>query len=462
VVPAVPAVPAVPNRKPTQPGQPFALIRPTTQPWLNSDQYWPALNAATSELDPPFGVISLPALAHNAHDLLDRAAGKPIRVASKSVRVRGVLDSVLALPGFAGVLAYTLSEANWLALASADNPAIEDVVVGYPTAERAAILQLAQRPELAARVTLMVDSIEQLDFIDAVVGPSKRASIRVALELDASWKSALLGHTGVYRSPVHTVAQVRSLAEAIVARPGFQLVGMMAYEAQIAGLGNEPGGVGRTLQQRTLQQRTLQQRTLQQRALGLAVRWIQKQSVAELSDRRAAAVAAVRQLADLEFVNGGGTGSLESTAAESAVTELAAGSGLFGPHLFDNYRHFTPAPAAAFALSVVRKPTEDRAVLLGGGWIASGPAGNDRLPRVVWPEGLAMLPREMAGEVQTPLRGAAAERMRVGDRAWLRHTKAGELSEHLDHFVLVDGFNSDGASILGSLPTYRGEGKAFL
>jgi D-serine deaminase-like pyridoxal phosphate-dependent protein len=430
-----------------QPGQPFALSRPTTQPWRTPDQYWPMLDSATRELDPPFGVISLPALAHNAHDLLDRAAGKPIRVASKSVRVRGVLDAVLALPGYAGVLAYTLSEANWLAVSSNGNPAIEDVVVGYPTAECAAILALAHTPELAARVTLMVDSVEQLDFIDAVVAPKKRLSIRVALELDASWKSALLGHTGVYRSPVHTVAQARALAEVIAARPGFQLVGMMAYEAQIAGLGNEPGGVGRTLQQRTLQQR----------ALGLAVRWLQKQSAAELSDRRAAAVAAVRQVADLEFVNGGGTGSLESTAAESAVTELAAGSGLFGPHLFDNYRHFTPAPAAAFALSVVRKPTPDRAVLLGGGWIASGPSGNDRLPRVVWPEGLEMLPREMAGEVQTPVRGSAALGLRVGDRAWLRHTKAGELSEHLDHFVLVDG-----GSIVGSLPTYRGQGKAFL
>jgi D-serine deaminase-like pyridoxal phosphate-dependent protein len=189
----------------------------------------------------------------------------------------------------------------------------------------------------------------------------------------------------------------------------------------------------------------------------VAVRFIQKQSAAELADRRAAAVSAVRELAALEFVNGGGTGSLESTAAEDAVTELAAGSGLFGPHLFDHYRHFAPAPAAAFALSVVRKPTADRAVLLGGGWVASGPPGVDRLPTVVWPPGLRMQPREMAGEVQTPLRGAAARQLRVGDRAFLRHTKAGELSEHLDHFVVVDG-----ASILGSLPTYRGHGKAFL
>jgi D-serine deaminase-like pyridoxal phosphate-dependent protein len=159
----------------------------------------------------------------------------------------------------------------------------------------------------------------------------------------------------------------------------------------------------------------------------------------------------------LEFVNGGGTGSLESTAADASVTEIAAGSGLFGPHLFDQYIHFAPAPAAAFALSVVRKPTPSMATLLGGGWIASGPPSRDRLPELVWPQGLSMLPNEMAGEVQTPLRGAAAAALHVGDRVWLRHTKAGEVSEHLDAFAIVDG-----GTVIETLPTYRGEGKVFL
>jgi D-serine deaminase-like pyridoxal phosphate-dependent protein len=176
-----------------------------------------------------------------------------------------------------------------------------------------------------------------------------------------------------------------------------------------------------------------------------------------LAARRAEAVAAVREVARLEFVNGGGTGSLESTSSEDAVTEIAAGSGLFGPHLFDHYSRFTPAPAAAFALSVVRRPTQGMATLLGGGWIASGPPGADRVPKPVWPEGLGLVEREMAGEVQTPLTGKNAAAMRVGDRVWFRHTKAGELSEHLNEFVLVDGDR-----VVDRLPTYRGEGKAFL
>jgi D-serine deaminase-like pyridoxal phosphate-dependent protein len=410
------------------------LVRPTEHPWTDPATYWPSLTAATAGLETPIGAISLPALAYNAFTMLDRVAAhsspsKPIRIASKSVRVRGILEAVLALPGYAGVLAYTLPEALWLATT------IPDVVVGYPTTDAAALTTLGTDAKLNSRVTIMIDSVAHLDLVDAAIAPSKRKSIRVAIELDASWDSALLGHTGVYRSPVHTPEAARALAEIVVSRPGFTLVGMMGYEAQIAGLANKPAS----------------------RFRGVAVRAIQRRSIAELADRRGKAVASVRQVADLEFVNGGGTGSLESTADDESVTEVAAGSGLFGPHLFDQYVHFAPAPAAAFALSVVRKPTPEMAPLLGGGWIASGPPSIDRLPQVAWPQGVRMLPNEMAGEVQTPLRGVAAESLQIGDRVWLRHTKAGEISEHLNSFAVVDG-----GRVIETYPTYRGEGKAFL
>jgi D-serine deaminase-like pyridoxal phosphate-dependent protein len=406
---------------------PFALERTMSTPWAHPADYWPALDAATAALEPPFGVISLQALAHNAHSMIDRAGGTTIRVASKSVRVRGILDAVLALPGYRGVLAFTLPEALWLA-----SGGIDDIVVGYPTVDRAAIAQLAQDAELASRVTLMVDSPDQLDLIDSVTAPGRRSVIRVCLELDASWNSRMLGHVGTWRSPVHSVADARALAEKVVSRPGFTLVGMMAYEGQVAGLADAPA---------------------RKPLLGAAVRWIQRQSVRELAERRARAVAAVREIADLEFVNGGGTGSLESTSAEDAVTEIAAGSGLFGPHLFDHYTRFTPAPAAAFALPVVRKPAPGMATILGGGWIASGPPASDRLPLPVWPPGLTLVPREAAGEVQTPVTGAAAAGLKVGDRVWWRHTKAGELSEHLTEFAVVDE-----GRVVAMLPTYRGEG----
>ena len=407
------------------------LRRQTSAPWDDPHDWWPALTAATHDLDAPVGVLSVEALASNAYDLLDRAAGLPIRVASKSVRVRGVLDAVLALPGYRGILAYTLAEALWLA-EGRDGTPCDDVVVGYPSADRGALARLAADEQLASRVTLMIDDVAQLDLVDAVVAPAQRAVIRVAIELDASYRSRALGHVGVRRSPVHTPAQAEALAEAIIARRGFRLVGMMGYEAQIAGVTN--AGPRKA-----------------------AIRAMQRASTRELAARRAEAVHRVRQVAELEFVNGGGTGSIESTHADSSVTEVAAGSGLFGPHLFDGYTHFHPAPAAAFALDVVRRPAADIATLLGGGWIASGPPGPDRVPKVVWPDGLRMLARESAGEVQTPLRGAAARDLAIGDRVWLRHTKAGELSEHLAAFALVEN-----GTVTGELPTYRGEGRVFL
>ena len=220
------------------------------------------------------------------------------RVASKSIRVRSVLEAVLALPGYHGVLAYTLPEALWLA------ETIDDVVVGYPTVDRAALEALGRSAKLAKRVTLMVDSVDQLDVVDSVLGSGKRESIRIALELNASWRSKVLGYLGVYRSPVQTVDDALALGRAIVERPGFTLVGMMAYEAQIAGVVNRPAG------------RPILART---------VDYVQRNSTIELHERRGAVVAALRGIADLEFVNGGGTGSLERTSSDPSVTEIAAG-----------------------------------------------------------------------------------------------------------------------------------------
>lgn len=402
----------------------------TDASWLDLSRHWPALTAATRHLDAPVGAIHLGALRHNARDMTRRAAGTPIRIASKSVRVRAVIEALLAQPGYHGVLAYTLAEALWLA------ETIDDVVVGYPTAERGSIRRLATDPALASRITLMVDSLQQLDLVDDVLAPGQREELRVCIELDASWHAPMLGHLGVRRSPVHAPADAGALAAYVAERPGFRLVGLMSYEAQIAGVVNRPAG---------------------RPVDGAINRWMQSRSMPELVERRARAVAAVREHADLEFVNGGGTGSLEFTAADASVTEIAAGSGLFGGHLFDGYAHFMPAPAAAFALDVVRSPGPEHATILGGGWIASGPPGADRVPRIVWPEGLTMLARESAGEVQTPVTGPAARRLRAGDRVWFRHTKSGELSEHLNEFAVVDR-----DQVVDTVPTYRGEGKVFL
>jgi D-serine deaminase-like pyridoxal phosphate-dependent protein len=184
---------------------------------------------------------------------------------------------------------------------------------------------------------------------------------------------------------------------------------------------------------------------------------MQRRSAAELAERRAAVVAAIGEICELEIVNGGGTGSLELTAAESTVTEVTAGSGFYAPTLFDHYSRFSLTPAAAFALPIVRRPGPGIATALGGGYLASGSGDSARLPSPWLPEGLRLDPEEGAGEVQTPLLGEAAAGLEIGDRAYLRHAKAGELCERFDRLYLVEG-----DEIVDEVPTYRGEGKTFL
>ncbi|MFL6075435.1 MAG: amino acid deaminase/aldolase [Mycobacteriales bacterium] len=388
-------------------------------------------DAATADLDPPFALVDLDAFRENAASLVKRAGGRPIRVASKSVRCRALIAEALGRDGFAGVMAYTLPEALWLV----ETGVSDDVLVGYPTADRAALRRLAADPAARAAVTLMVDSADHLDLADATLGAG-HPELRVCLELDSSWE--LLGgrvHLGALRSPVHSPAQARAVAAAIADRPGFRLVGVMGYEAQIAGVGDAPPG---------------------RRLYGTAVHWMQGRSAAELAARRTAAVEAVRTVADLEFVNGGGTGSLESTVADPSVTEVTAGSGLYGPVLFDAYTHFQPAPAALFALPVVRRPKPGVVTVLGGGYLASGPADKARLPQPYLPRGLRLTGTEGAGEVQTPLTGAVSG-LAVGDRVWFRHAKAGELCERFDSLLLYTDNR-----VIDKVPTYRGERQTFL
>ncbi len=396
------------------------------------------LDAATKHLDPPLAVVDLQAFDHNAADLVRRASGRPIRVASKSVRCRFLLERVLRRDGFAGVMAYSLPEACWLAGEWAGTDLADtDILVAYPTTDHAALRRLAADEHVRTHVSIMVDSVAQLDLVDAALGAG-HPRVRVCLELDVSWRPLFgrdIAHVGTRRSPVFTAREAVALAREVAARPGFRLVGLMGYEGQIAGLGDRPAGKPVT---------------------GAVLRWMQGRSARELAVRRSAVVAAVRAVTGLEFVNGGGTGSIETTGFDDSVTEVAAGSGLVGPTLFDNYRRFAPAPAVLFALPVVRKPRRGIATLFGGGYVASGAAGADRLPSPYLPAGLKLLGTEGAGEVQTPVAGRAARALRVGDRVWLRHTKAGELAERFTEYHVVEG-----DELTRTVPTYRGEGRCF-
>ncbi|TDD51078.1 amino acid deaminase/aldolase [Kribbella antibiotica] len=374
----------------------------------------------TAGLEAPFAVVDLAAFRRNADDLVRRAAGTPIRIASKSVRCRELLAAALERPGFHGVMGYSLAEALWLA-----ENGVDDILLGYPTTNRTALRELAANPESAAKITLMIDSPEHLAFIRSVTAGGG-AKIQVALDVDASLR--VFGqHLGVRRSPLRTPDDVAALAQKVVADDAFELAGVMFYEAQIAGLPDTSP----------------------------AVRWVKRRSAAELSDRRGAVVDAVKQLAPLRIVNSGGTGSLEISSADPVVTEVTAGSGLYGPTLFDKYDVFQPEPAVAYALDVVRRPTPQIATLFGGGYVASGPAKKSRLPLPSWPAGLKLLGTEGAGEVQTPVLGKSAAGLHLGDRVWMRYAKAGEMFERFETVHAIDGDK------LTELTTYRGEGRNF-
>ncbi|MBB5912402.1 D-serine deaminase-like pyridoxal phosphate-dependent protein [Nocardia transvalensis] len=382
------------------------------------------LHSATADLDPPLAALDLAALRANAADLVRRARGVPIRVASKSVRCRAVLEEVLgsgltASGGFAGIMSYSLREAVWLARQGA-----RDILLGYPTVDRAALAELGEDETLREAVTLMVDDPAQLDLIKTAVG-SERVAPRICLDVDASLRIGPL-HLGVRRSPVRTPEQAERLARLATER-GFRVVGLMTYEAQIAGLPDT----------------------------NPAVRLVKRASAAEIGKRRALVLDAVRSVTGaLEIVNSGGSGSIEVSVASPGVTEVTAGSGLYVPTLFDGYRAFTPRPALFFALPVLRHPAPGIATVFAGGYIASGPAGKSRVPKPVWPKGLRLIGTEGAGEVQTPLTGV--DGLAVGDRVWFRHAKAGELCERFDHVQVVD---ADGTRV--TVPTYRGEGQNF-
>jgi len=274
-----------------------------------------------------------------------------------------------------------------------------------------------------------VQRIAAIARLEGVVQP-------LAIDLDMSSDFPGL-HFGVFRSPVDGAAAALALAAEIARHPSLRLDGLMGYESQIAGLMDEVPG---------------------RRLKNAVIRLLKRRSIPEVNERRRATVAALAAAGHaLRFVNGGGTGSFESTRADPSVTELAAGSGLYVPTLFDHYRAFRGRPAAGFAVAVTRAPAPGIVTCAGGGYPASGPGGPDRMPRPWLPAGCALIATEGAGEVQTPVRVPAGVNLAPGDPLLFRHAKAGELCERFQALLLVEG-----GRVVGQAATYRGDGQCFL
>jgi D-serine deaminase-like pyridoxal phosphate-dependent protein len=377
----------------------------------------------------PLALVDLDALEANARALAEplRESGKTLRVATKSVRCPDLVQRVMevASPVARGLMTYTATEtAFWAGRGE------RDLLLAYPVARARDAALVAAANAGGATAAVVVDCVEHLEVL-AAAAREARACIPVVLDLDVSWRPlGPLVHVGVRRSPLREVKDVLALGRRAAATEGLSLHGVMAYEAQIAGLPDSSP----------------------------AVRAMKAASGTDVEKARAAVAGALRE-AGLPAVlfNGGGTGSLAACAREATLTEVTVGSGFVDSHLFDGYRGLGLEPAAFFALQVVRRPGPGLVTCHGGGYIASGSAGPSRLPIPALPPGLSLLSLEGAGEVQTPLELGRGRELSLGDPVFFRHAKAGELAEHFEEYVLIRGDRIEGRA-----PTYRGLGKCFL
>lgn len=382
-------------------------------------------------LPKPFAFVDLDLMDENIQAIKRAAGNKRVRIASKSIRCVDVLRHILAAEDcFQGIMCYTADEAAFLA-----RQGFDDLLLGYPQFEPNAIAELTEWIGQGRSITFMIDCLAHVEQIERI---GRDNQIRVPLCLDIDMSADYPGlHFGVWRSPLGAWAQVRPLAERIAASPWLRLDGIMGYEAQIAGVGdNLPG----------------------KPLKNAIVRLLKKRSIPEVARRRREIVEGLAGMGiDLRFVNAGGTGSMDSSREESCVTEITAGSGFYAPGLFDQYASFRYKPAAGFAVEVVRQPRPDIVTCMGGGYTASGALTPDKQVKVYLPEGLKLLPLEGAGEVQTPLRVTGAIRPAIGDPVFFRHAKAGELCER---FLKLHAVRQ--GAIVGEYDTYRGMGACFV
>jgi D-serine deaminase-like pyridoxal phosphate-dependent protein len=398
----------------------------------------------------PVALVDLDAFEQNvdrALTSLAAAGAKTLRIATKSIRCPDLVARAAARgqERVRGVLAVSAPEAAWLV-----EHGVEDVLIGYPSAQ-AVDAKLVAEANAKARVMPAVDAAEHVELLSAAALEAK-TTVPVVVDADVSLR-ALGGrvHLGARRSPLVHPAAVASLAAKIARAPGLAFAGVLAYEAQVAGVADGDASAPWTARARRLVRRGLE---------------------ADARTRRAAIVAELARAGlHPNLFNGGGSGSLAWSAADPSLTEIAVGSAFLGSHLFDGYLDLGSEPALAFALQASRRPSPSFVTCLGGGFIASGSAGPDRLPRPWLPEGLALTPLEGAGEVQTPLRGEPGSSarldgprtrtrvldVRLGAPIFFRPAKAGELAEHFDTYLLVRGDRIEARA-----KTYRGLGVSLL
>lgn len=379
----------------------------------------------------PYAFVDLDLLEANLKDLKARAGSKNIRIASKSVRIFDIVKRALDFdPVYQGIMCFSNAEAAWLS-----QKGMDDLLVGYPGLQKEYVRAVCDELKKGKKIYLMIDLPEHIEYFNQI---GKEEGVQIPLCIDVDMTSVYPGlRFGVWRSSVNDKSGVEHLLKMLDNNPHVSIKGLMGYEAAIAGMGDNFKG---------------------KFAQNLIVRFLKNQSAKEIAKRRSECVKALKDYGcELDFVNGGGTGSMEWTKQENAVTEITVGSGLFNSTLFDNYTNFKHHPAAAYAMEIVRKPSKDIYTAHGGGYTASGAIGNDKEAQIYLPKGAKLIPQEGAGEVQTPVKYNGPVQLKLGNPVFMRHSKAGELFERFNEVILI----KDG-KVIGKTPSYRGEGQCFV
>jgi D-serine deaminase-like pyridoxal phosphate-dependent protein len=395
---------------------------------------WDQIRAALAGQSLPLGLVDLDAFDANVDTLLRVTAPRStLRVATKSLRVPALIRRVVERGGarVRGLMPFHAREAALLV-----EQGFDDLLMGYPVATRADADVLAGLASRGVSVVATVDNPEQVREL-AAAARAVDTTLSLCIDVDMSMQLPGGVHIGVRRSPLREPADVVLLANLIRSTTGVELSAMLAYEAQVAGLpDHNPNN---------------------QPSLDPVRRVLKKRSIVVAAERRAACLAALREAGhQVRLVNGGGTGSLESTSIDPSVTEVTAGSGFLAPLLFDHYDGLSLQPALFFVMGVCRVPGPNLVTCSGGGYIASGASGADRSPQVYLPKGLRPLSMEGWGEVQTPFESRSAAIFHVGDPVVARPAKGGELAERFGEYVLLSG-----GRVVDRVQTYRGYGGAF-
>lgn len=327
-------------------------------------------------------------------------------------------------------MAFSGSEATFLS-----KHGFDDILVAYPETNSDVIISICMELQNGKYITVMADRPEHVQMLNEI-GMKTNTIIPICLDIDMSVDFPGI-HFGVWRSSIRDLTGLRKILGLIKNYEHISLQGLMGYEAQIAGVVDQAKS---------------------QILMNKIIRLLKNASIPKIAARRQAATDLISEMGfDLKFVNGGGTGSLESTKKENAVTEVTVGSGFYNSHLFDNYQNFRHQPAAGFACAINRNPVNDIYTCSGGGYVASGAAEPLKLPVPYLPEGASLLKNEGAGEVQTPVRYHGPEQLEIGHPIFFRHSKAGELCERFNDLHLIRN-----GEIEQITPTYRGEGLCFL